>query len=279
MRDLRGCNAILTGASRGLGVHVAHALAREGVNLTLAARSEGELERVRARVAALGVTAAAVPADVGDRDQLEALVARAEAEVGPTDILVNNAGVAFPAMYHTYPVEQIEAIVRVNLLGAMTLTRLVLPGMLARRRGHIVNMSSLAGKSGVPGEAPYATTKAALVMFTHTLRVELQDSPVAVSVVCPGFVAEDGMYMDIETLGERLPPLLRPTTTTKVTRGVMKALRRGSPELIVNALPIRPLLTLAEIAPAIIPRVHRSLGALDFARRVAARAAERAEGS
>ena|SRR5687768_18373313 len=93
MKELRGSNAILTGASRGLGVLIAHALADAGVNLALAARSAEGLERVRAEVAAKGVKAVAIATDVADQSQLEALVQRAETELGPTDILVNNAGI------------------------------------------------------------------------------------------------------------------------------------------------------------------------------------------
>jgi short-subunit dehydrogenase len=269
MKDLRGASAILTGASRGLGVEIALTLAREGVNLALAARSAEDLERVRKEVEETGVRAAAIPTDVTDGAQLDALVDRASAEVGPPDILVNNAGIEVLKPYHEYPPEEIEALVRVNLLAPMLLTRKVLPGMLERGRGHIVNMASLAGKGGFPCEVPYSTTKAGLVMFTHTLRAELIDTPVGCSVICPGFVGEEGMYARMEAAGYPAPRALGATTPRKVADAVVKAIKRGSAELLVNPSPMRPLLTLSQAFPDVSARMLKLLGVTDYARRVA----------
>src|SRR4029077_11909614 len=130
-----------------------------------------------------------VPTDVSDHAQLDALVAKASEELGPIDILVNNAGIESTHPYDDYPPDEIVRMIEVNLTAPMLLTRKLLPGMLRRERGHIVNIASLAGKGGFPYQAPYATTKARLIMFTHMLRTELIDSPVGCSVVCPGFVA------------------------------------------------------------------------------------------
>lgn len=264
MKKLRSHNAILTGASRGLGVHIARALARKGVNLALSARSATALEEVCEETVSLGVKAVTIPTDLTDINQVTALAEKTEQELGHVDFLVNNAGVEFTAPYEEYPLEEITAAVRVNLLAAMILSRTVLPGMLKRGFGHIVNMSSLAGKVGIPCETPYSTTKAGLIMFTHMLRTELMDKPVGASVICPGFVAEDGMYARMEEVAGPAPKLLRPTTTNKVVDAVIKAIRQDVAEIIVNPLPMRPLSSLREAFPGITPYIHKVLGVTEF---------------
>lgn len=265
MKELRGRNAILTGASRGIGVHIARALAREGVNLALAARSVDRLEKVREETESLGVKAVSIPTDLAESAQIDALAEQAERELGPVDILVNNAAIEFTAPYQEYPREKLCTMVSVNLLAAMLLTHAVLPGMLARGHGHIVNLSSLAGKLGYPYQTPYAATKAGLNMFTHSLRAELVDEPIGVSVICPGFVADDGMYARRDN-GADAPLLMKPTTTDKVVAAVLRAIKRDTAERIVNPLPMRPMAVLRELAPGIAPHLHKAVGMTDFAR-------------
>lgn len=269
MKDLRGRNAILTGASRGLGVHLARALAGEGVNLVLAARSVDALDEVREEVASLGVDAVSLPTDLAASGQVRELAHEAEDRLGPVDILVNNAGVQRTRPFEHYPPEHIELAVQVNLLAPMLLTRAVLPGMLARGRGQVVNMSSLAGKIGLPSSAPYGATKAALIMFTHSLRTELAGTPVGASVICPGFVAEDGMYARDAARAGSAPGLLRPTTPKKVIRAVIRAIQRDVAEQIVNPIPPRPLSVLRQVFPGGTPFLHRMLGTTRFARDLA----------
>lgn len=268
MEQLGGRNAILTGASRGIGVHVARALAREGVNLALAARSADALEEVRTEVTALGVKAVAVPTDVADRDQLEALVERTTAELGPPDVLVSNAGIEAPHSYQEYPLDEIETLMRVNLVAPMLLSRLVLPGMLERGRGHIVVMASLAGKGAFPYEVPYSVSKAGLVKLVHALRSELIDTPVSASAVCPGFVSDEGMYERfLAESGVTAPWTLGTSTPQQVAEAVVKAVRKESTELLVNPSPMRPLLVLQEVFPDVGARLLKLLGVNEFSRK------------
>jgi short-subunit dehydrogenase len=270
IKDLRGTNAILTGASRGLGIPIALALANEGVNLTLAARSAEGLEKVRASVEERGVRAIVVPTDVADRAQLDALVETSQRELGPTDILVNNAGIEATYPYDEYPPDEIEKLIEVNLTAPMLLTRIVLPGMLDRGRGHIVQIASLAGKGGFSLQAPYAASKSALIMFSHCLRAELVDSPVDCSAVCPGFVADEGMYADMVTqTGVKASRLLGESSPEKVAKAVIKAIKRGSSELFVNPAPMRPVIILGQMFPDVVPRVLKVFGVTALARRVA----------
>jgi short-subunit dehydrogenase len=271
LKELRGCNAILTGASRGLGVLIAHALADEGVNLALAARSAEALEKVRGDVGAKGVKAVAAATDVQDSTQLDELVATAERELGPVDILVNNAGIEATHAYEDYPPAEIVKLIAVNTTAPLLLTRAVLPGMLARGKGHIVNVASLAGKGGFPCQAPYAASKSALVTFTHTLRAELVDSPVGCSVVCPGFVADEGMYADmVRDSGVRAPRILGTSKPEKVAEAVVKAIKRDASELIVNPSPMRPILAMAQLFPDTGSTILKRLGVTAMARRAAA---------
>ncbi len=271
LKNFRGYNAIITGASRGIGAHIARALAGEGVHLALVARSADALEEVRKQVIEHDVKAVVIPADLSKTAELEAIVGKAEKELGPTDILINNAGVEFAAPYEEYPVAQIRLDVQLNLLAAMLLTHSVLPGMLQRGRGHIVNISSLAGKIGLPYQTPYAATKAGLNMFTHSLRAELADKPVGVSVICPGYVDDFGMFARRDKTGVTVPKLLKPTTTDKVVADVIRAIRNDTAEITVNALPVRPLTLLRELAPGTTTFIHKATGNTRFIRELIAK--------
>ena len=248
MKDFRGKNAIVTGASRGLGVYIAKALAKEGVNLALAARSAGPLEETRAACEALGVRAIAIPGDITSIDDQRHLVAETERQLGSIDILVNNAGIELTEALDFLSIEQIDELLRTNLNAPIWLTKLVLPSMRARRSGAIVNVSSLAGKSPVPFGTIYAASKAGLNGFTESLASELEGSGIEVSAVCPSFVSDAGMWAEHEAGGVKAPRLVRPVSPEKVARAVLKALR-GSPEVLVASGPMRPLFVLFEALP------------------------------
>ena len=241
-------------------MHIARALAEQGVNVSLAARSEADLEVVCKEVVALGVRAIATKCDVSDPADRARLIDRTEAELGPIDILVNNAGIETAARFETADPDDLVHTVEVNLIAAMLLTRAVLPGMLDRQRGHIVNISSGAGKVGVPFAVAYATSKHGLVGFTNSLRCEYLKSPVGFSVVCPGFVTETGMYARWEDHGAKAPKLVGRSTPDKVAQVVVRCIQKNRGEALVNTLPVRPLIVLFNIAPQIGPRVMKLLG-------------------
>lgn len=266
MKNLKGCNAVVTGASRGLGRHIAQTLAGEGVNIALVARSAAALQKVSKEVESSGVKTAVIPADLTDSDQIRLAAEKSEKLLGPIDILVNNAGVEHIAPFEEYPPDEIVKVVELNLMAAMLLSRQFLQGMLKRGRGHIVNMASLAGKTGIPYQTPYATTKAGLVMFSQSLRTELKNEPVGVSVICPGFVADEGMYANMEKAGAKAPRLLKPTTVEKVTEAVVRSIKKDLAEVVVNPLPMRPGFLLREMFPGIVPYIHQIIGSTEFVR-------------
>jgi short-subunit dehydrogenase len=269
MEQLRGRTALVTGASGGLGVHLARGLAREGVNVGLVARREPELSTLAEELEKLGVRAAVLPADLSDLGQIDPLIERAEAALGPVDLLVNNAGVEIGAAFTVLTREELTSTVDLNLTAPLLLTHRVLPGMLERGRGHVVFVSSLAGKIGPAYNEPYAATKAGLVGLTQSLRAEYLHEPVGFSVICPGFIAGDGMYQRMVEEGVKSNRLMGETTVEKVTAATVRAIKRDLPEVIETGAPVRPMLALAQVAPGLVERVAPRFGVTEIFRRTA----------
>jgi short-subunit dehydrogenase len=269
MKTLQGRNALVTGASGGLGTHLARRLAREGMNLAVSGRREDALEAVAAELSELGVKAVAVPADLSDLSVTDTLVDNVETALGPIDVLVNNAGVESIGAFTAYSREELTSSVDVNLTAPLLLTHRLTPGMLERGRGHVVFIASMAGKVGPAYSEPYAATKAGLVGLTQSLRAEYLDAPVGFSVVCPGFVAGDGMYARMVEAGHSSNRLMGETTTDKVATAVVRAIREDSPELLESGNPMRPMLALAQLAPGLVERVAPKFGVTEMFRRVA----------
>jgi len=263
--ELRGSIGILTGASRGLGVYIAEELTRRGVSLVLAARSEDDLKETQVRVERLGGRALSVATDVGKVGDLQKLADVALSELGPVDLLVNNAGIEKYGHYQDIDLAVIEKTLRVNLWAPEVLTRLVLPGMVERRRGHIVNIASVAGKTAVPYNAIYSSSKHGLVGFSWSLREEVKEYGVGVSVVCPGSVSESGMFHHWSG-GKKPPAVSRAVPPEKVATAVVRAVEADKAEIIVA----RGLTKIVDVTHAISPgfttAIARRAGAYAFLR-------------
>ena len=264
--DLRGKNAILTGASRGLGPYIARALATKSVNLALTARTADALEATAHEVRALGVGAVAVPADVNDPAGRTLLLEQAAAAHGPTEILINNAGIEWVCEYAKLSPELIEQMIQTNLVAPLVLARLALPEMVARGSGHIVMMSSLGGKKGSPYSATYAATKAGLIEWTSGVREELRETGVSASVICPGFVSEAGMFA---AYGKSAPRLAGESPPEEVGDAVVRAIERDVGEIIVNPGPKRLLSVTNAISPRAVSWLLRRFGVYEFYRQQA----------
>jgi short-subunit dehydrogenase len=269
MQHLQGRTALVTGASGGLGTHIARRLAREGMNVVVSGRREDALGAVVGELSALGVQARAVAADISDLSQIDPLIERSEAALGAIDLLVNNAGVEITSAFTSYTREELTAVIDVNLTAPLLLTHQLVGGMLARGRGHVVFVSSAAGKVGPAYQEPYAATKAALVGLTQSLRAEYRDAPVGFSVVCPGFIAGDGMYQRMLDEGFKSNRLIGETTIAKVVDGVVDAVRRDLPEVIETGAPLRPALALNQLAPRFAERLAPRFGVTELFRRIA----------
>jgi short-subunit dehydrogenase len=271
MRDLRGRNVLLTGAGGGLGMYIAEQLALAGANLALSDLPGGDTPALAQRLAAsCGGKAAVVPADLGDPDQLEGLIERAEAAIGPIDVLVNNAGIEITSTFTGFTREEFERVTQINLIAPMELTRRVLPGMLARGRGHVVFMSSLSGKVGFPYCEPYAATKGGLIALCQSLRLEYADRPVSFSAICPGFVSEAGIgARSLDTT--KLPMMLRPVSPDRVARALVNAIGRDQAEVLVTGAPTRPILAIGAIFPKLAERLMKSTGMARLSQGIAQR--------
>ena len=257
MEQLRGRNALVTGAGGGLGAYIARALAAEGVNLALTDLPEASVDGLSAELRTRGVEVEHAPADLTDRDERRRLAAWAADALGPIDILVNNAGVEFGGPFLDTSPEQLELTVAVNLLAVMDLTRLLLPGMLDRRRGHVVSMASLAGKIPPPQLASYGATKHGVVGFTGALRAELADEPVGFSAICPGFVGRVGMFGRLEPYVEGGSVPMGTIPPERVGDAVVRAIREDVGEIVLNRRPVKPLILLNAIAPGAASRLAR----------------------
>ena len=223
----QGSVAVVTGASRGIGEAVVRAAAARGAQVGLISRSQDEL---RALLDEIGGHGAIAPADVADRAQIENAITKLEADLGRIDILVNNAGIgAFGPVADT-DVETFERLMRVNYLGTVYATKAVLPGMLARGRGHIVNISSIAGRIGAPLEAAYSASKFAVSGLSEALAIEVANRGIGVSTVNPGpvktefFAARGHPY-------ERKTP--KPVSAERVARDVIAVVERNKLEMFV----------------------------------------------
>jgi short-subunit dehydrogenase len=226
------------------------------------------LEELRQSSEHQGSEAISIAADLREPETRHEVLETVRKQFGSIDILVNNAGVEFTSAYHDLTESQIRHVLAINLEAPMILSRLVLPEMLNRKRGHIVNMSSLAGKSGPAYQEPYAATKAALVGFTTSLRATYRGTGVSASVIVPSFV-EAGIYARLKARsGCTAPGLLTGCSAEQVAKGVLRAIQQDVPELIINRYPIRPVLALSALSPRLGDWIATRLGVHDFFRRV-----------
>jgi short-subunit dehydrogenase len=269
-KNFAGKTVLLTGASGGLGIYMAEALADLGMNLALIAYPGIELENLQKKIENKGRRAIAFPADLRVDEQRHFAIEKVSQEFGKIDVLVNNAGIEFTSAFHDLSEKNIQEIIAVNLEAPMILSRLVLPEMLKRGSGHIVNISSLAGKVGPAFQEPYAATKAGLVAFTSSLRATYRGSGVSASVIVPGFV-EAGIYTNLkERTHCSAPALMGTSSPQKVAQAVVRCLERDVPEIIINRWPVKPLLALCIICPGLGAWAVDKIGANQFFKNVVA---------
>jgi 3-oxoacyl-[acyl-carrier protein] reductase len=189
--NLKGKNAIITGAGRGIGRAIAVALATEGVNVGLLARSEEHLQEVVKETEAQGVKAVFAIADVSSNDEVTKAIHSLTSELGNVDILINNAGIAKFGKFMDLDVEEWEKIIQVNLMGVYYVTRAVLPGMIEQQSGDIINISSSAGQKGAPITSAYSASKFGVMGITESLAMEVRKHNIRVSALTPSTVATD----------------------------------------------------------------------------------------
>mgnify|MGYP001817037555 CR=1 FL=1 len=259
---------LLTGASGGIGRAIARLLAHRGFNLVLVGRNKSALEGLRAELLGTGVEVLALAADLTDRDQRRNLPIRVVSRAGEIDVLVNNAGITQVGAFAEIPPDDVRTVFEVNTIAPMLLTRSVLPKMLDRKTGHVVNISSLAGRVGLPWASVYAASKAALTEWTLALNTELGGTGVAATAIAPGLVSDEGMFADLEV---KAPAVLGTSKPEDVANAVLQALAGTGGEIVVSSRPARGLMAARALAPGLVESASRRLGLRDFLRGLAAR--------
>lgn len=225
MESLKGKNAIITGAGKGIGKAIAIALAQEGVNVGLLARTLSDLESLAEEVKLMGVKVSIATVDVADIDAVNAAVLKVKNEIGTIDILINNAGVASFGKFLELEPSRWEEIVKVNLFGAYYTARAVLPEMIEKQSGDIINISSTAGKNGAAVTSAYSASKFALIGMSESLMQEVRKHNIRVSTLLPSTVASD-MAIDLKLTDGNPEKVMQPEDLAELIIAQLKLNRR-----------------------------------------------------
>ncbi|KEZ48906.1 MULTISPECIES: 3-ketoacyl-ACP reductase [Metabacillus] len=194
MASIKGKAALITGAGRGIGRSTAIALAKEGVNLGLLGLNPDNLEKVKTELQEYDIKVSIASGDVADLESVTQAVEHIKSELGSIDILINNAGIAQFGGFLELSPEEWEKIIRVNVMGVYNVTRAVLPEMIERKTGDIVNISSSAGQKGAPVTSAYSASKFAVLGLTESLMLEVRKHNIRVTALTPSTVATDLAY-------------------------------------------------------------------------------------
>jgi uncharacterized protein len=257
--ELNGARVLLTGASGGIGNAIARALHARGASLAITGRRVDALEALKDE---LGDRIEVLVADLAKREDVEGLPIRA----GTVDVLVANAGLPGSGELGSFTPEQLDRAIDVNLRAPMQLAHALLPGMLERRSGHFVFVSSLAGKVPAAGSSVYSATKFGLRGFGDSLHDELHGTGVGATTVFPGFISDAGMFHES---GAKLPGYVAMKTPDDVAAAVVRAIERNRAEIDVAPLGLRLGTAVAGLLPELSGRVQRRLGSLEIAESMA----------
>jgi clavulanate-9-aldehyde reducatase len=240
--DLREQVVAVTGASSGIGEATALACARAGASVALAARRVDRIQALADRITAEGGRATAVPTDVGDEEQAHAFVERAHSELGRLDVLVNNAGVMLLGPIENAPTEEWRRMIHVNVFGVLYCTHAALPLMHAQESGHIVNISSVAGRVARAGSGVYNLTKFGVGAFSESLRQEAVAMGVRVTLIEPGAVATELPTHNrpevLEQIAKRFAGVT-PLSAEDIANATLYAIGQP-PNVSVNEVLVRP---------------------------------------
>ncbi|MBO3464077.1 SDR family NAD(P)-dependent oxidoreductase [Aetokthonos hydrillicola Thurmond2011] len=256
MKTIAGKTVLLTGASGGIGVFIARALAREKATIISVSRSQEKLDEISTEVEAAGGRGISIPFDISKVEELSVLVQQINQVAGSIDILINNAAIEKYRPFQNYSLQDIQSILTTNLVAGMELTRLLLPGMIDRNSGHIVNIASGSGKKGAPYNSIYSATKAGLIMWTDAIRQELVDTNVGVSVICPGYT-KAGMFLKF---GLPAPSLARVSEPTDVAIAVLQAIKQNQGEVMLDGFLTRLLFSNIQIFPQFGDAIYKWIG-------------------
>jgi short-subunit dehydrogenase len=253
-RDLKGRVAVITGASSGIGRATAITFAREGMRVVLGARRNDRLQETLEQIRREGGEARALKTDVTQADQVDGLAREAVTAFGRLDILVNNAGLGHFGRLESMPAEEARYLFDVNVMGTLYGIQAVVPIMRAQRSGHIINVASVVGKRATPGSGVYSASKFAQVALSESLRLELADAGVEVSVICPVSTLTEFFEVAASRSPLRFGPAGPQYTAAQVAEVILRCVRRPRPEVIVYP-PARLMVILNAMAPRLMDRL------------------------
>lgn len=225
MESLKGKNALITGAGKGIGRALAIALAQEGVNVGLIARTASDLQHVAEELKNLNVHVAIATADVSSMDSVNTAVTKLKSDLGAIDILINNAGISSFGSFMELEPARWEEIVKVNLFGVYYVTRAVLPEMIERQTGDIVNISSTAGQRGAAVTSAYSASKFGLIGLSESLMQEVRKHNIRVTTLTPSTVATD-MAKDLKLTDGNPDKVMQPEDFAELVVSQLKLNRR-----------------------------------------------------
>ena len=256
----KGRTALVTGASRGIGPLIARQIARHGGHVVLTGRSAADLKAVTSELAAAAADVSFIPADLTQPGAAEALVRAVEEQHGGIDLLVNNAGGDPLREFHTMTIEENLRTLQLNLIAPLALSHAALPGMVRSGRGHIVNISAMAGRVSFPYTEVYAAAKDGLIGFTRVLRSDYHARGVSASVLILGAIrgAGQGQRM-LDESGMKASGFM--TSADSVARAAVKAVTKDRAELVIMPGPSRLLRAVMDYFPALGPALNRAAGA------------------
>jgi short-subunit dehydrogenase len=247
--DLTGRVAIVTGASSGIGEATARLMARAGMRVAVCARRKDRLECLAGELRAAGGQVSVHPLDVTDATAVRWMVDEVAQRWGRIDVLLNNAGRGLAATFEQTTADDLRALLELNVVAVFNATQAVLPVMRRQGRGHIINVSSVVGRRGVPYRAAYSATKFALGGLSETLRVELTGTGIAVSLVYPISTRTEFHQTEPQKIPwQRVGPM---QSAERVARAIMSCVRRPRPE-VYPYWPARILTALSVVAPRLV---------------------------
>ena len=231
MASIENQVAVVTGAGRGIGRAIAIELGKLDARVVLAARSTTELEETARTI---GSSASVIPTDVRKKEDLQRLFEQVTTAIGPVDILVNAAGLGIFGPVVGFRDEDFETLIETNLRGIFFASRFVLPSMIERKKGHIINIASIAGKVGSANRAVYCASKFGVVGFTESLAEEVRQHGIRASVICPG--STDTRFSPRESSGKARDRMLRPADVAHAVRMIVLQ----EPNSFISEIIMRP---------------------------------------
>lgn len=277
-RQLAGMRIVITGASQGIGRALTLEAARRGMRVLAAARSDALLQELVKEVRATGGTIETVHADVTSVQDRQGMVEAAERHFGGADILVNNAGIGATGHFADVSPERLRKIMEVNFFGMTETTRAFLPLLQKGNRPALVNISSVAGKRGIPARSEYSASKFAVQGFSEALRAELAKDGIDVLVICPGLTQTNFSQNMLEQKAKMQMDHMRGMTAEEVATATLRAIERGTTEICLTGQG-KLMVFVSRFLPRLADRIARKRVRELFKDEIAARQASMASQS